>query len=100
MLWFRFALLACLFETKHSIVPRLSDVILNMLKAWVYFKGHLRQTELTLADYQLAKFWADLQVTINEVPLALTSIALKKLFELGLVRVMDLWNATEVVWRA
>lgn len=36
---------------------------------------------------------------MNKIPLALTSISLKKLLELGFVRVADLWNKHTMAWK-
>lgn len=85
MLCFGHPSLSCLFEEKCSFIADLFDVVNNMLRAWDFFKGQIPQTDYTLEDFQIADIWADPQVTINGIPLGLTSIVSKQLLHLRLV---------------
>lgn len=80
-------------------VANISDVISNMLRAWDYFKSQIRQPDFTLEDLQTAEIWADPQVTADEMPLALMSIVSKALLELGITRVVELWDTNTSSWK-
>lgn len=50
-------------------------------------------------NYQLPKIWVDPQVSNDNMPILLTSIASKHLFKQGIVRVVDFWNNDTATWK-